>query len=214
MRFSILLASRNRPEWVKHAIASVIGQTYHDWELILLDNSDEPYRDIPPMSRICHRHELCDGVAHAYSLAAEMATGDVLVPLGDDDLLPPDCLETSVLHFGDAKWLCGQTAIRNEAGATIAMRGGDQDSVAKTLAGNYWLGGAVHWRRELTEDGSFLSEYEGAADFDLYLRFIRTAPPVLVPKVMYLYTDWPGTDSNQRAANQAAQSSRIAAQTH
>lgn len=210
MKFSVICPTRNRPDWIGRAVASVLAQTHADWELILLDNSDEPYPVVSGDPRVRQFRQPCNGVADAYTKALAMATGDVMVPLGDDDRLPADCLETSAAHFGDHLWLCGITDIQNEAGQTITTRGGDQHSIDRTLAGTYWLGGAVHWRRELTEDGGFDPAYEGAADFALYLRFIRTAPPALVPKVMYLYTDWPGTDSNERAENQRYQSSRIA----
>jgi glycosyltransferase involved in cell wall biosynthesis len=210
VKFSVLLASRNRPGWVGSAIASVLAQAHTDWQLVLLDNSDESYEGIPTDPRI--EHHFCEArdVAHAYALAVERASGDILVPLGDDDTLPSDCLAISDERFGESLWLNGVTVLYNEAGGEIARRGGDKDSLERTLKGTYWLGGAVHWRRELTEDGSYLSEYEGAADYALYLRFIHTAPPVLVGDVMYRYTDWPGTDSNVRALNQQNASRRIA----
>lgn len=211
MKFSVFLPTRNRAEWVPRCVASVLAQTYADLELVILDNSDEPYPPgvIPDDPRIVYRWQLCRGVAHASDEAVRICSGDVVVPLGDDDTLPLDCLERSAASLGDALWLNGRTEIVDPAGTVIAHRGGDIESVERTLGGEYWLGGAVHWRRELTERSSYAETFEGAADFALYLRFIRTAPPVLVPEIMYLYTDWPGTDSRVHAAQQYAQSQRI-----
>lgn len=39
--FSVVIPTRNRPEYLKDAIASITGQTFADWELIVSDNSDE-----------------------------------------------------------------------------------------------------------------------------------------------------------------------------
>lgn len=212
MKFSVLLPTRNRPNLILHAVRSVVLQTHEDWELILLDNSDEPYpyRFLDP--RIRYEHMQCRGVAHASNEALARATGDVIVPLGDDDRLPPDTLSTSMQLFGDNSWLNGKTLIHNESGHVLAERGGTRESLDRTLAGEYWLGGAIHWRRELTDKyGGYPERYDGAADFKLYLDFLRDSPPALTDHVMYLYLDWPGTDSRQRAQNQAARSREIAA---
>jgi hypothetical protein len=40
-RFSIIIPTRNRPGAVTHAIRSVLGQTYANFELVISDNSDE-----------------------------------------------------------------------------------------------------------------------------------------------------------------------------
>ena len=211
MRFSVILPTRDRPEWVVHAVQSVIGQSFTDWELIVLDNSKDPYGIEWPDDRVRYVWERCDGVADAYNRALHLAQGEIIVPLGDDDVLPVDTLRTSDELFGDALWLNGRTWIIDTAGNVIAERGGTYSSLGTTLAGTYWLGGAVHWRKSLTDRlGDFSSDYDGAADFDLYLRFLKDSDPVVTETVMYVYRDWPGTDSRMRAENQRLMSQRIA----
>ena len=96
------------------------------------------------------------------------------------------------------------------AGLLVAVRGGTQESVEHTLGGEYWLGGAVYWRKAFSDlVGGFDEEFEGAADFDLFLRFAVREPPVVIPDILYQYTDWPGTDSRQQAERQQWQSARI-----
>ena len=214
MKFSVILPTKDRPDWVIHAVQSVMGQSHTDWEIIVLDNSNEPYWPTSPWldHRVRYLHARCDGVADAYNRALELATGDIIVPLGDDDVLPVDTLKVSDELFGDALWLNGRTWIVDTAGSVIAERGGNYSSLGTTLAGTYWLGGAVHWRKSLTDRlGNFSLEYDGAADFDLYLRFLKDSDPVVTEHVMYVYRDWPGTDSRVRAENQAAMSRKIAA---
>lgn len=216
MRFSVILPTRDRPEWIDQAVQSVIGQSFPIWELIVLDNSDVPYFTSSPWqdNRVRYVHLECDGVADAYNRALELAYGDIVVPLADDDVLPVDTLRVSDELFGDAQWLNGRTLIIDTAGSVIAERGGNYSSLGTTLAGTYWLGGAVHWRKSLTDRlGGFSSDYDGAADFDLYLRFLKDSDPVVTETVMYVYRDWPGTDSRVRAENQRVMSQRIANQT-
>lgn len=210
MLISILLPTRNRPERLARAVASVLAQTHEDWQLVLLDNSDEPVT-IPADPRIDYLWLRPQPVARLYNKALALADGEVVCHFADDDLLPPWALETAAANIGDAEWLVGGTEIRTEDGRLIAVRGGSSDALARTLAGEYWLGGAVYWRKTLSERvGGYSDEYDGAADFDLFLRFAHAAQPVIIPDVLYWYTDWPGTDSRVRAANQAVQSARIA----
>ena len=41
MRFSILIPTRNRLEYLKLAVESVLRQDYEDWQLIVSDNCSE-----------------------------------------------------------------------------------------------------------------------------------------------------------------------------
>lgn len=215
MLHSVFLPTRNRPFCVETAVASVLAQTSRDWQLVILDNSDTPYwpgrlpwRD----ERIVYRHELCCGVADASTKAIRLCDGDILVPLGDDDRLPPDCLATSAALIGGHDWLNGRTAIHTDDGTIVTYRGGDQDSIDRTLSGDYWLGGAVHWRRHLTLEHGYETAYESAADYRLYLRFLQHSRPALTDHTMYLYRDWAGTDSREHAGRQADATARIASQ--
>ena len=209
MLISILLPTRNRQEWLTRAVASIIAQTHEDWELIVLDNSDEP-QQIPADPRIrCYRVPP-EKLSRLYDTALRLAQGELCCFIGDDDTFPSQALETAAANIGDANWLVASTEIRNEDGFLIAVRGGTKESVARTLGGEYWLGGAVYWRRSFSDlAGGFDEEFEGAADFDLFLRFIVREEPVVIPDVLYQYTDWAGTDSRQQAQRQQWQSARI-----
>ena len=58
--------------------------------------------------------------------------------------------------------------------------------------------------------GGYQTQYEGAADYHLYLRFIHEAPVGITDHVMYLYLDWPGTDSRTQSGRQQEATARIA----
>lgn len=208
--FSILLPTRNRQRWLDCCVASILNQTRHDWELVVVDNSDEPQR-LPDDERIRRYFAEQRTIPELYNLALAESRGKIICYVGDDDRLPPDALEVAALSIGDADWLVGKTVIEDEGGNQITTRGGTRDSVEATRRGTYMLGGAVYWRRSLTDElGGFRVEYDGAGDYELFSRFLRHSEPVVVDHTMYLYTDWPGTDSNVRAHFQQQQSARIA----
>ena len=102
--------------------------------------------------------------------------------------------------------------MRDEHGRVYAYRGGSGDAVRQTASGDYMLGGAVYWKRTLTDElGGFNAAYDGAADFDLYRRFIAHSQPKVVGDVLYLYNDHPGTDSRAHPDRQADAAARIRA---
>ena len=212
-RFSVILPTANRKEWLPRAVDSVIAQTFQDWELVIYDNSPEPYYPSSPWQdrRVWYYHGKADGIADAGQRSLLLARGEIVVQLADDDTLPADTLEMSDSLFGRSQWLCGRTAIYLPDGTVHTHRGGDQESVDRTVSGEYWLGGAVHFRRETgLSVGGYDAEYDGAAAYLFFRRLIADAgPPVLTTHLMYQYLDWPGTDSRVRADNQAVQSSRI-----
>ena len=211
-RFSLLTPTRDRPDWIGRCVDSVLAQTYTDWEQIVYDNgTDSVQHLIPDDPRIRYVKGPSDGPADAFQRALDLATGEIVHPISDDDRLTPDALETVDREIGDHEWLTALTTFENEDGHTLFQLGG-QVNVPQLRAG-YYLGGAIYWKRSLTDRiGGFDLSYDGAADYELYLRFAENAQAAFVPQVLYRYTDHPGTDSHVRSSNQMAQTSRICAE--
>lgn len=211
-RFSLLTPTRDRRDWLPRAIDSVLEQTFDDFEQIILDNGTDPVSDlIPDDPRIRYVRSPATGPADAFQQALDLACGEIVHPFSDDDRLVPHALETVDEEIGEHDWLTGLTAFEDANGTVLFHLGGELD--LKALSANYYLGGAVYWKRELTTLlGGFDQAYDGAADYDLYLRFARHSRPKHVPIVLYRYTDHAGTDSHVRSGNQMAQTSRICAE--
>ena len=211
MKLSVCIPTRNRPEQCAHAVQSVLDQTHRDWELILYDvGSIHP--NIPTHPRIRRYQGENRGPAADFQAAIDLATGDVVTPLADDDTITPYALETVAAQLGDKQWLIGRTVIVNEHGDPLHLRGGTIEDVEDTMNGSYMLGGGVYWRREFGRQvGGFNSNFDGAADFDLYRRMILAAPPALSRSVLYINVDHPQTDSRVNAERQADAAGRIAA---
>ena len=178
--------------------------------MVLLDNSDDP-QHVPSDPRIRYIRTPFAPLHALYSIALRAVRGEIVSPLADDDELPPWALETAACEIGDADWLVGTTEIRDTAETLIATRGGSREALERTKAGEYWLGGGIYWRKSLSDRvGGFDPRYDGAADFDLYLRFAAESDPAFTPDVLYWYTDHPETDSRLRPGNQARMSQLIA----
>jgi hypothetical protein len=92
---SIVLATYNRRDWLRLAMDSVLDQTYPDVELLVMDDGstdgtpellEEYARSNPPERFRYSRHENM-GQARTLNRGYEMARGEVLGYLSDDDLL-------------------------------------------------------------------------------------------------------------------------------
>jgi len=100
VKFSITIPAY-KSHYLKEAIESVVGQTYADWELIIVDDcSPEDLRSIvEPFltdSRIrYYRNEKNCGavnVVENWNICLGYCTGDYVICMGDDDRLLPCCL--------------------------------------------------------------------------------------------------------------------------
>ncbi len=92
MKFSVLLPTRNRLEYLRSAVGSVLRQDYPHWELIISDNCSEQdvrgYVESVGDPRIKYfRTDRPVGVTENWNNALERCSGDYVVMLGDDDAL-------------------------------------------------------------------------------------------------------------------------------
>src|SRR5438309_3777499 len=95
MKFSLLIPTRNRLDYLRFAVDSVLRQGNDDWELIISDNDSTSdvrgYIDSLADSRIHYsRTENFISVTDNWNRALEKATGDYVIMLGDDDCLLRD----------------------------------------------------------------------------------------------------------------------------
>lgn len=205
----------NRPRMLARAGRSVLAQTYKDWEWIVLDVGTEriAVESVPDDPRVMYFwRPPNEGPARDFQRALNRSGGEIVHPLSDDDELVPEALETVAREIGDAEWLVGLTHLLDVDGVPWAGRGGDYESFTQTMNGEYMLGGAVYWRRSLTDRvGGFDPRFDSAADMDLYMRFGRAATPKIIPDLLYLYHDHPETDSRVNGQKQSAQVRRVRA---
>lgn len=202
MKVSFFLPTRDRPRMLPKMVASVLCQSDPRWELVVFDNGEMPVENLMPRDPRCYYWRgKANGPADAHQQALTRTTGDIVMPLSDDDTIDEDTVAIIFERLGDAEWGYGRTAFMVD-GNIHHLLGGHWDY--EELKQSYYLGGAVFWRRRLFEKvGGFDSEYNSAADWDLYLRFGAVAEPVYVKdKILYYYNDWPGTDSHQMSWRQ------------
>src|SRR6185312_5624338 len=106
---SIVLATYNRHEWLRLAMDSVLGQSYPNTELLVMDDGStdetpdllEDYaRRHPPERFRFSRHENM-GQARTLNRGYEMARGEILGYLSDDDLLSRGAVARLIAELGE-----------------------------------------------------------------------------------------------------------------
>ena len=103
MKFSLIVATKNRVNQVDHFLRSLVAQSYSDFEVIIVDqNSDARLVNVVNCYHqaftITHIQKASPGVSRARNQGRLLAKGDIIAYPDDDCLYPPDVL-AKVAHF-------------------------------------------------------------------------------------------------------------------
>jgi GT2 family glycosyltransferase len=183
-------------KWLEECVLSVLGQIYEKWELILIDddsNDPETLKLLPELAArdsriVLAKDEKRGGISAASNRGLELAGGDWIGFLDHDDLLEPDAL------FEHVKWL----QKHRDADLTYS----DEDKLTEEgldspifkpdwspdyfLSCNYLCHFTLVRRDVLRRVGGFRSGFDGAQDYDLFLRVIEKTTRVdHIPRVLY-----------------------------
>jgi glycosyltransferase involved in cell wall biosynthesis/2-polyprenyl-3-methyl-5-hydroxy-6-metoxy-1,4-benzoquinol methylase len=195
---SIVIPVYNTEEvWLRRAIESVQAQVCQNWEICMVNDASTKSHIMPildgyaasdPRIRVKHLSKRT-GITGASYEALAMARGEFVGLLDHDDELTPDALWeiTSWLNrIPDLDLLYSDEDKLTTDGARVDPFFKPDWSPDLLLSMNYITHFAVFRRGVLESIGGFKSEYEGAQDHDLLLRFTeQTNRIVHIPKILY-----------------------------
>jgi GT2 family glycosyltransferase/glycosyltransferase involved in cell wall biosynthesis len=203
-------------EFLSSAIGSVIAQVYQNWELCIADDrSTDPQvaetlqKWAAKDSRILLKFREANGnISAATNSAAELATGDIILFLDNDDELTPDALGEVALHFAlhpDTDFLYSDDDKIDTEGRRFAPQFKPQWSPELLLSYMY-LGHLCAARREIFERiGGLRIGFEGSQDYDFALRATEISRRVAhLPLVLYHWRTAPGSTAVSGAAKPAS----------
>lgn len=98
---SVVMCVLNRPNELRQAIKSVIGQTFEDWELIIIDDgSTEDLKSVVAEfddNRVLyHKLPVNKGIPHARNVGNSIASGDYIAVFDSDDIMFPERLQVQL----------------------------------------------------------------------------------------------------------------------
>ncbi len=111
MKFSLIIGTLNRLEAIKSCLNSINNQTYKDYEVIIIDQSesDETERYISNVidNRIVYRHVSFRGLSRARNEALKLARGEYICLMDDDAYYDDRYLERAYANCDPNKVLSG-----------------------------------------------------------------------------------------------------------
>jgi len=224
---SIITPVFNTPAlWLDKAVESVLRQVYENWELVLIDDGSTHPETVELVATIALRdsrivvvkRETTGGISAASNSGLERARGEWVSLLDHDDVLEPDAL------FEVVKYL--------QSNPDIDLIFSDEDKITEEglaapqfkpdwspdflLSYNY-LCHFTTIRREIVERaGRFRPEFDGAQDYDLFLRVSElTTRFHHLPRILYHWRrSETSTSDNIRRKPQALEAGRRAVENH
>lgn len=114
---SIITPTYNREVLVQETIKSILGQTYNDWELILVDdgstdNTEQAIQKYLSDDRIRYIKKHNSGQASSLNIGVGYAKGDFIVFLDSDDIAYPNWLEVAAANIKDNTGILSVGAVR------------------------------------------------------------------------------------------------------
>lgn len=216
---SVILPTYNRGEYLIEAVESVQSQTYENIELIVVDDhSDEPAANVLDRAGLLedpaitvHRHEENRGGAAARNTGIEVADGDYLAFLDDDDVWLEAKITMQVALFEQEDENVGlvYTGARVRDGGTVdMMRPTHAGDVTRALLCQNVIGSlsAVMVDPEVVDKAGRLDHrFPSWQDHEWYIRLSRhcTVEPIPSPLIRYRKETDGITDNIEQTINRS-----------
>lgn len=200
--FSVIMPVYNAPvSYLEKAIESVINQAYPYWELCIADDKStqkgvarllKKYEAKDQRIKVVYR-ETNGHISNASNSALELATGDYIVLLDQDDEIPANCLYIVARTINDNRNL--ELIYSDED--KIDEMGNRFDPYFKTdwnidlFYGQNMISHLGVYKHSLIKQiGGFRAGYEGSQDYDLALRCIDHLQPEQIQHIPHILYHW------------------------
>lgn len=201
IKISVLVPLFNTPEeFLRDMIASVTGQTYQNWELVLADASDAAHTEVAEIvkeyadadKRIVYKKlEKNAGIADNTNACIEFATGNYLALFDHDDVFHPSALYecAKAIEAGAEFVYTDEVTFEGDELENIITYHFKPDFSVDNLRGvNYICHLSVFKKSLVDEVGMFDANYDGSQDHDIIMRLTDAAKKVThIPKVLYFW---------------------------
>jgi glycosyltransferase involved in cell wall biosynthesis len=191
---SVIMPVYNNLEFLKESIDSVLGQTYEDFEFIILDDgSTEPVWDFLDQysdSRIVKiRNKENIGLTKSLNICLDKVMGDFIARHDSDDISLPTRFEEEIRCFVDGVGLVSTYAKTvDKNGKDVSCRYCEVDSRKKgsdIKKGNYVIGSSAIFSRKVFDTiGYYDEKLYIAQDYNYWIRLLKHFGHIVVDKVL------------------------------
>lgn len=186
VKASFIMGTRNSEKRIEETIRSIIDQTYHDWELIVIDDAstDNTFEVINNWSKKdkrikAYKNKMNLKLAKTLNLCIALSQGEYLVRIDDDDICYPDRLEKQInfMENNPQYAICGSGADLFYEDKVWSERFFlQQPTIFDVFSGKNFMHPSVIMRSEdLKTIGGYNEsvDYERCEDYELWCNFYR-----------------------------------------
>lgn len=191
-------------KWIRQAIKSIKGQIYTNWELCIADDASTNenlkrylrWISLDKKVKVVFR-EKNGHISEASNTALELANGEFVALMDNDDIIHPNALAEVVKVLNNKK----DTDFIYSDEDKIDMTGKRVEPFFKPdwspdlfMSTNYMSHLSVIRKELINKVGGFRKGYEGSQDYDLFLRITEITNKIEhIPDVLYSWRKIPGS---------------------
>ena len=195
-------------DFLRDCLDSILLQTYSNFEICLADDHSTKEETLNTLkeyerkdSRIKVKYRMENGhISKATNTALDMATGEYIALMDDDDILTTDALYSVVQEINehrDADFIYSDEDKQDINGNYCEPHFKSDFAEDTFYGGNYVCHFTVIKKELLDKVGGLRHEYIGAQDFDLFLRCTEQAKKIChIPKILYHWRKVPGSTAD------------------
>lgn len=215
--FSVLIANYNNGCYIQETIDSILSQTYHNWEIIIVDdcstdNSSEVYNKVVEDSRIhVFYNDANYGAGYTKKRCVDMASGDICGFVDPDDILAEnDAIEVMVNthhQFPKASMVYSGCYVTDENLHVVRITPGQVINENSALETCSWpFKHFVSFKRELYAKTDGIDPFmKRAVDYDMYYKLEEVGDIIHIDRILYKYRH----NSHSISLNQGEYKSRV-----
>ena len=227
-KISVIVPMYNTKEkFFKDLVNCMINQTYSNWELCLADGSPKQNENLKKYieqdERIKYKFlNENKGIAGNTNAAIEMATGDYIALLDHDDILADYALYEVVYainKFPNSEFLYSDEDKIDENDNRYDAYFKPDFAPDTLRCQNYICHFSIFKKELMDELEGFRADYDGAQDYDIFLRMSELAKPeniTHIPKILYHWRVHSESTAklNSNAKNYAFEAGKKAIEDH
>jgi glycosyltransferase involved in cell wall biosynthesis len=199
---SVVIPVYNTAAYLEKAVDSVLGQTFTDFEVILIDDGStdgsshilDRYAASDNRCRVYHQPN--QGIIATRNEGNRLARADILILMDSDDICLPDRFEKQLRYLNehpDCVAVGSRILLIDPEGLPITVMGGcfsheeiDSTNMAGVDAAFFQPTAAIR-KSEVERVGGYRDAYPSAEDFDLFLRLAEVGKMANLPEVLLKY---------------------------
>ncbi len=211
------------PKWLDLAIESIKSQWYTNWELCIADDKSTNEETLEYLRNLNHPNIKVTylkenlNISGASNAALEIATGEYIALLDNDDEITPDALFEMVkaINEQDAEFIYSDEDFISTDGEMSNPHFKPDFSPDLLLTHNYITHFTCFSKALLDSVGNFNSAFDGSQDFDLFLRLTEQTSKIYhIPKVLYHWRMLEtSTSANSEAKPEAIERGKLVLET-